>query len=731
MGLHRAHAFNQDPAIVTTGLPFGPGADKIIFQYYPDPTVMFNAFTTGGSNGIDITDWPMFPSDSGITSQTGSFCDPALHPDFYCGAPDVNLGLFQVDMNHDKSFLGVDQLTSRVPPTVSVSLTAGPAGCSTGFGSVSVQLQNQETNVVDQLFAVNNMTLTQVLSGGVLTGSTTLSGTSGTGQYSFPCVVAGAYLLSNSAYANCPGSSPAPCEVLLGSAATNNAVFHSGWNSGSTQKYTQAGIYIREAIRHLLDKPQFILGQTLQGQAQCSDIYAAAPQGFKSGFCSIVPGFITSPLPADVLKAECPALVSVNPTLACNPIDAYLLNETAIGQTSVWWGATGPFADNGYASKQDIQAACDFFVLAGFPVTPSGNTCINVANAAQGTATKASYPHNTLPTGQQIIFYDRTHPPSKAFGQITIDALNFLFGTANNGAASGNTVCAINYGFKSPSPACTPAYYGFTEISNAIFGDGLNAQTWNLYTGGEGFRSNPDNEYSAFNSVFASNYCGGAVATVISNYDVVCDPKLDAYTNAGEFADTFGHAVNIFQNATYVSTEDVSANPVYNLQQRFVALNGLNFGNTATSEASLVNGNGTGWQSGTTGAYSTLINAHCNDNYTPVSIAFRCGVGPDEILRRGQSQASDTFSPYQATSGQDFDVISLVWDSMQFVNPINPGQSIDWMVTGHTSSFNPSETSVLNPGSPTAHAVSGTTTQVWHLRPDLSFHDGTSVTADA
>jgi hypothetical protein len=599
------------------------------------------------------------------------------------------------------------------------------------------------------------MTLTQVLSGGVLSGSTTLSGTSGTGVYSFPCVVAGNYLLSNSVYANCASNLITPCEIFLGSATTNTAVFHSNWNSASNKQYTQAGIYLRQAIRHLLDKPQFILGQTLLGQAQCTDIYAAQPQGFPNGYCSQV-NRVGNKLPADVLNAECPALLSVDPTLACNPVDAYLLNTTAIGLANVWW-SSGSLADNGYPSKQDIRAACDLFALAGFGVTPSGSTCIDVANAAQGAtppctppvgqiACTSNYPHNTLPGGQQIIFYDRTHPPRRAFGQITIDGLNFLFGTANNGNVQGSGsalgTCAINYGFKSPAPGCTPAYYRFTEISGIIFADGLNAQTWNLYTGGESFGINPDNEYSAFNSAFASNYCGGVAATVISNNDVVCDPKLDAYTNAGEFADTFNHAASIFQNATYVSTEGVSTNPVYNQLQRFVALNGLNFGNTPASEASLVNGDGTGWQAGTSGAFSTLLNAHCNPSYTPVSNAFACGHSPGSscggftcnvaggsTLRRGESQLTVTFSPYQATSPGEFDLIHMIWDSMLLLNPNTGGPNLqlsNYMVMSHSSLFNPSESSF----SPGLGSVVGTTTQIWRLRPDLSFHDGIAVTAD-
>ncbi len=725
----RVQGFNQtQPA---TNLPFGPQTDNIVYQYYSDFSTMFSAFSTGGASGLDLTDWPLFASDSGIVNPTGSFCDSSLHPDWYCGTTDVNFGLFQVDVNHDRAFLGVNQLQARPATTVHVTTGATSTACSTGQGSVTAQLANQETNLVDGLFDVNNMTLTQVLSGGVLGGSTTIGGTGHHGLYSFPCVVAGTYLLSNSAYSNCGSASLASCEVTISSNTNTLATFLSSWKSSSTQQYTQAGIYIRQAVRHLLDKPKFILSTSLQGQATCTDIYAAKPQGFTTGFCANP----SIPLPADVLKAECPAL-SIDPTLACNPIDAYLLNSTAIGSTKVWWGfdPVGT-ADNGFPSEQDIRASCDLFVRAGFSLTPSGATCAQVAAAAQGTSIPSSYPHLVLPaSGAQIIFYDRTHPPRRAFGQITLDGLNFLFGTANNGANQGGgnpagaATCAINYGFKSPGNGCTPEWYGFSEISDIIFADGLNAQTWNLYTGGESFSINPDNEYTTFNSVFASNYCGGAVATVISDYDIACDPKLDAYTSAGEFADSFAHSVNILQNATYVSTLAVSANPVYNLEQRFVGLNCLNFGNTATSEGSIISGLGTGWQAGTVGAFSTLLNTHINENYVPSNSAYACQ-GKDGTIRRGQSQDSDSFNPITATSVWDFDVIDEIWDTMLYVNPNTGGgllQLSNWMVVSHASNFVASEVST----SPGLGTVVGTTTQVWHLRPDIQFHDGTQVTAD-
>src|SRR5260370_19783895 len=78
-GLNRVHAFNQDQSIFTTSLPFGPESDQIIFQYYGDISTMFNAFTAGGSGGgIDITDWPIPPMNSGIQNPFGSLCDASL-----------------------------------------------------------------------------------------------------------------------------------------------------------------------------------------------------------------------------------------------------------------------------------------------------------------------------------------------------------------------------------------------------------------------------------------------------------------------------------------------------------------------------------------------------------------------------------------------------------------------------------------------------------------------------
>jgi hypothetical protein len=480
------------------------------------------------------------------------------------------------------------------------------------------------------------------------------------------------------------------------------------------------------------------------------DIYAPASQGFGFGYCNNVQGSGAS-LPADVRAVDCssihqaeggiPPAQQINCNTTSPPVEAYLLNQTAISGCNAWWGSTGcsSSADNGYPSRQDVQAACDLFSNAGFQLAPSGSTCAQVAGAAQGTAILASYPHLLLPpTGAQIIFYDRTEPRQKAYGQIVADSLNFIFGTANNGLnpgvpnPAGAAPCAVNYGFKSSTPGCTPAYYGFSQISNIICGDGINPDAWNLYTSAIGdcaeksFGLTPDYLYRVGNSLFASNQCGSSVSTFISNYEFSCDPYLDTLSNAGEFSRSFQQEVNIFQNASYIADTRMMAVPMYSLQQTFIALNCLNF--QPGTEASLVNGLGTGWLAGSVGGYYTLLNAHANPGFTPANSAYTCGGGDDDTIRRGQSQDSDSFSPYQATSAWDFDVINEIWDSMLGFNPGTAGPTLQsyYQMAKVTSLFNPVEASI----SPGTGPVVGTTRQTWQLRPDASFQDGIHVTAD-
>src|SRR5436309_53236 len=205
IGLNRAHATNQNGP--TSWLPFGPSTNGVLFQYDSDYRSMFNTFQTGGAGGIDLADWPMFAAD---------IMPLCIKADFFCSSPTIQNGLFELDVNHADPFLGVAQLGPRTVMAPSVAITPPVFGCSTGFASLTVTLENQETGNSQVVDPVNSMTMIFV-SGGIIAGPSTTVSING-GVYAFLCMLAGTYFLSNSEYANCPLTSPTSCEVTIGSA---------------------------------------------------------------------------------------------------------------------------------------------------------------------------------------------------------------------------------------------------------------------------------------------------------------------------------------------------------------------------------------------------------------------------------------------------------------------------------------------------------------------------------
>jgi hypothetical protein len=128
-----------------------------------------------------------------------------------------------------------------------------------------------------------------------------------------------------------------------------------------------------------------------------------------------------------------------------------------------------------------------------------------------------------------------------------------------------------------------------------------------------------------------------------------------------------------------------------------------------------------------------LLNARQLPGYVPAAPIYTPGGGNPNLIRRGFSQDPDTLNVYQATTVWDFEVISQVFDSMLAVNPTTGGadqQVIDWMTTSHSQTFQPNELGcIAGPSVAATSCVKGITTQTWHLRNDLFFHDNTPVTA--
>jgi hypothetical protein len=683
-----AHAVLQSG--VSRWAPYGPNMNNMIVTFYSDFQSMFNAFTTGQ---LDITDWPIQPSD------LSSFRN---NPDFFVSSPTSDFGIFQLDINHHNNFLGISQQSSRTVSPASIVSTTTSAGCSTGFGQLNVILQNQETGNSLILDPLNQVKAVQT-SGSPSVSTFDSGGATPRGVYKLPCTLAGTYTISTTVYSGTATTS-------IGSAQNVTVTFRVNWNSLSTVNPSQAGIEIGRGLAHLIDKPSFLSIGALAGQASYNDIQAPPSQGLS------VAGAPFSQLPQSVLNEDCAEHTWFTP---CAPVSAYNFVADILGGGSEWWTASGTTAgaSAGYSGSIDIRAACDDFVSAGFTITPAGKTCSDVANASISTIAPSSYAH-LVPSGN-IGLYIRTNAPRKAFGQIVADSLNFLFGTPNN----GGTVC---YG---PCPNPTPIYYTISQVASVIFGDGSNPNGWNLYTGGFVLSATPDHLYSIYDSQFSGGICAGPTQQFPSDYPFYCNPQYDTEAAAGEFGSSLSNSNQFFSNAALIAHRTVMTIPVYSAINQFVGLNGWNYqqcgGISCTNTgASLVSVLGHGFQIG----YQSLLNMRTVPGYVPANSIYSPSGGISGLIRRGFSQDTDNLSPFQATTLWDFEVISQVYDSMLNLNPATGGsnaQLIDWMTTSHSISFNPNEVSCIG-----ATCVTGTTTQLWHLRNDLFFHDGTPVTAN-
>ena len=531
-----AHAVDQTGP--TLWSPFGPYVGRTVITVYDFPA-MFDAFVRGE---VDLTDWPVEPSDEAAFS---------ANPDMFLTQGQDEFGIFELDINHHAPFLGVAMQENR------------PA---------------------------------------------------------------------------------------------------DGFNSPSTKQPTTAGIHIRRALAHMLDKPDFIQGFQLQGRASFVDIQAPPAQGLTIG------GAYPSYLPSSVLAEDCQEHPWFTPCDASNPpVSAYNLVADSLPDPF------SSFANRGWSGLADLRATCDHFVLAGISVTPSGASC---ADVAAGTAKLVS-------GGQTVTFYIRTHTPRKAFGQIFLDGMNYLF----------DQTVAVN--------ACR----FFCDVSGTIFGTS-EKDDWNVYTGGWGLGSFPDHLYALYHSSFASDACGGKRSSSAQNYVFYCSPEFDQEATAGEFAATLADMSTHFSNAALIAHRDLMTIPVYSgAGIEFVALNGWN---------GLVSQIGQGFQKG----FWSTLNMRCRPGFASADPRYMPGGGDCTTIRRGFSQEVHKLSPFQATTIWDFEVLANIYDSMLKVNPLTGGvgsQIIDWMTVKHTSTYD---------------AASQTTTQTWTLRNDLKWHDGVALTAE-
>ncbi|HYY91559.1 MAG TPA: hypothetical protein VE955_06175, partial [Candidatus Dormibacteraeota bacterium] len=132
---------------------------------------------------------------------------------------------------------------------------------------------------------------------------------------------------------------------------------------------------------------------------------------------------------------------------------------------------------------------------------------------------------------------------------------------------------------------------------------------------------------------------------------------------------------------------------------------------------------------GTESPFWTLLNARQVPGYNPSNPIYAPGGGDPNTVRMGFSQGTLFLSPFQFETLWESNIVFEIFDSMLALNPLTGtgnAQVVDWQTTSHSSSFNPSEVSC----NALSGCITGTTTQLWHLRNDLKFQDGSSVTAN-
>jgi hypothetical protein len=543
-------------------------------------------------------------------------------------------------------------------------------------------------------------------------------------------MLAGTYTISTSVYNG-------TASIFIGGGQITTITLGVNYNSQSTLKPTIASVEIRRALAHLLDKPSFIQNDSyLQGRATCNDIYASPAVGLGFGSCwpshDGISSLPQSILDEDLAKHPWATAMGIN-----HEVSAYNLQPDTIGASQYWWASLGASAgaNVGYSGLADIRAACDHFVKAGFVVAGGANAtdCGDVTLASQGTTVPSSYPHLNN-NGKQLTFFIRNHEPRKHFGQIIFDSINFLFGTPNTSNGTATNPCRFLVG-----GIYCPIYY----VASTVFGDGANPDGWNLYTGGEGLSSVPDIFYTQFHSQSASNICGGGFDSFPYNFMMHCDPAFDTQAAAGEFSGSLAESNSFFSDAAIAGHRTAMNIPVYSPIASYLALNGWSFQDTSTpTKSSLVNGVANGFLASSPGAYWSILNMRqkpgsqtvCTTSGVPSSCtnnpSYLPGGGNPSLIRDSLPDGgTDSLNPFQATVIWDFEIIDKIFDTLLQVNPLTSGgnsQVFDWMTTNHVSNFNPNERSCL----PNGTCAIGTTTQLWHLRNDLSFHDGSRVTAD-
>ncbi len=382
-----------------------------------------------------------------------------------------------------------------------------------------------------------------------------------------------------------------------------------------------AGVHLRQAVAHLLDKQSFI-NSVLGGLANPLD--NAVPPGQDV----LHPG-----LPNDANSAGVGPYTNGGYNLvgACGWDTLH-----GAGCLSAYHYAADTVNSFGIVNpgQPDFCDAADHFIAAKLASGKDPTTCVLTGLSA------------SLSGGNIQFIIRKDSPPRLELGTALIAGLcNLITGTSS---------CTEVTSFQlTPVQAVDLVQSTSTVLLN-----------WWAYTAGWTLTSQFDQLYSLYNSAFASSACGGKLAAFGNNYIYFCRANYDHFTNMLEFNSTLAGAVASAQMAMQIFGQNVATIPVWSGALQLAYLKGWTGVNDA-SGVSIPN-------------FFTWLNAWNPNPATSCGATTGCGGSPG-VIRQGFKQGTVHLNPFLASTTQEIRVIRLVYDTLLAANPYSPNDLFGWM----------------------------------------------------
>lgn len=434
----------------------------------------------------------------------------------------------------------------------------------------------------------------------------------------------------------------------------------------SLMEPTEAGIHVRQAITHVIDRASF----------------ARDAPGCTGGSCVALDDPISALVCLQGTRPTTDPQVEPCTTLAQRQVWDTLHITCPAGSTTpcAYKVATGP--GGGVPSEADLQAAREHLSAAGLADTDGDG--------------RFDWP------GSQIIFAIRNDDSRRLhLGTVMADALDSIFETGPNG-----------------EPVVNRIFGGIVALGQRVLLTEP-ADDWHLYTNAGSGGLLADDLYVRYDSAFASDVCGGDRVLLTLNHGFYCNPAFDEPAERGFFrALTVLDVVAANREAADIAGKTVLNIPAYTRAHRTIVHNGWD---------GVVNVKGDGFLSSFNWLNMRQKPSYCS---TPPNCDFLGppGGGNLELLRAGFRQGTSTLNIFHAGTFWESHILFNILDSPGGFNPRGTRPFVDQYEKSTTQireEFNDFGADQV-PGNTDDDPV---TVLELVFRNDLLFHDGLQLTA--